>query len=317
MKSPRELRPRNGLACNKALDARSDRRRLQSLLVQANHLTPRRRGLRGAKAMEEEIHLLQKKPVAALNFELDLSINVSYDSGLEVDVPHSHVDEVVTVDPLITNVMAVADTASEPPADDVVVLEPLATEVMTVADTVSAPLTDEVVAVDSLVEAPVGSCLEIAVLDPPANEAVNVVEAAFKPPVDEDVTFTNHFPTYCHHCEDSTWLNLDDHMLAFHKVGHDDEEPSEPPCQRLCTCGRHRIYLASYAPKFGEKPIKSRINKIVIGQRIEPSDIPGLSFWIQTKNGCFVRPHPEDVGTFEHEFFHSDADAGGEYHIFG
>ena len=82
MKSPRELLPRQGLACSKALIARSDRRRVQNLLVQVNQLTPRRRRLRGAKALEEEIYLLQEKPVADLNFEADPPANVSDDSGL-------------------------------------------------------------------------------------------------------------------------------------------------------------------------------------------------------------------------------------------
>ena len=185
---------------------------------------------------------------------------------------------------------------------------------------------------EPIVDAPVDSGLETAVLDPPANgtvdlveaaseppanEAVDLVEAAFEPPDEDFVTFANNFPTYCHQCEDTTWLDLDAHKLAFHKEGKDDEEPSKPPCQRLCTCGRHRIYLASHAPKFGDKPIKSRINKVVTGQRIEPSDIPGLNFWIRTKNDCYVRPHPEDVGTFEHEFLPYDADAGVDDHISG
>ena len=320
MRSPRELRPRKVLACHEALDARGDRRRLRNLRDQVNHLTPLRRRLRGAKALEEEMKLLEAKPIAALDFGSDLSTNTPAESSLEADVLHPPVSKTVTV----------AEVASNPPTIEVVVLEPLATEVMTVADTVSKPLTDEVVAVDPFATEvmtladtafsppaeEVDAVVEAA-LEPPANEAVDLVEAALLPPDEEFVTFANNFPTYCHQCEDTTWLDLDAHKLAFHKEGKDDEEPSEPPCQRLCTCGRHRIYLASYAPKFGDKPIKSRINKVVIGQRIEPNDIPGLNFWIRTKNDCYVRPHPEDVGTFEHEFLPYDVGSGVDDHISG
>ena len=277
MKSPRELHPRQGLACSKALTARSDRRRIQNLLVQVNQLTPRRRGLRGAKAMEEELHLLQEKPVAVLNFEADPPANVSDDSGLEVDVLQPPVDEVVTK----------TKAPLDPPAAEVA-LETPAIEVTTVAAASAGPLADDMVTVDPL-----------------AIEVVTVAGAATKPPADEIVAVVDT-EVYCHICEDHTWLDLESHVLVHFTEGRKDEDPPSEFCPRPCFCSKHRIYLDSYAPKFGDKPISGQIDQVITGNRIDPSTVPGLNFWIETKNKQFVRPDPEDVGSFEHEFLPPD-----------
>ena len=278
MKSPRELRPRKGLACHEALDARGDRRRLQNLRDQVNHLTPLRRRLRNAKALEEEMKLLEVKPVVALDFGSDLSINTPADPGLEADVLHPPVSETVTV----------AEVASNPPATEVVVLEPLATEVMTVADTVSKPLTDEVAAVDPL-----------------ATEVMTLADTAFSPPAEEVVAVVDT-EVYCHQCEDHTWLDLESHALVHFTEGRKEEDPPAASCPRHCTCSKHRIYLDSYAPKFGDEPISGQIDQVIIGNRIDPSNVPGLNFWIETRNKRYVRPDPEDVGSFEQEFLPPD-----------
>ena len=277
MKSPRELRPRKDLACHKALGARSNLRRLQNLRAQVDHLTPRRRDLRSAKALEEEMNLLQEKPVVAFELELDLSINVSDDSGLEVDVLHPPIDEVGMV----------ADAALDHPTNEVA-LEPLTIEVMTVADTAPRFFTNEVVTVDPL-----------------ATEVVTTADTASESPTDE-VTTVVDTEVYCHQCEDHTWLDLESHALAFHGEGRGNEDPPAASCPQQCTCNKHRIYLSSYAPKFGDKPISGKIDKVVTGNRIESSDVPGFNFWIETRNKCLVRPDPEDVHSFEQEFLHSD-----------
>ena len=71
-------------------------------------------------------------------------------------------------------------------------------------------------------------------------------------------------------------------------------------------CGSRAVYYDAYAPPFGEHPISGRISTVVIGQRVDPGDLPGQNFWIIQADNSRIRPHPDDVPSFEQDFLYQD-----------
>ena len=81
-----------------------------------------------------------------------------------------------------------------------------------------------------------------------------------------------------------------------------EDNPPLPECQRLCDCDRHPVYYDSFAPSFGDNPVSGQIDGVYIGQRVEPGDFPGHTFWIRQGDRSYVRPDPSDVYAFEQQY---------------
>ena len=88
-------------------------------------------------------------------------------------------------------------------------------------------------------------------------------------------------------------------------LGHslDKDTSSLPKCSRPCDCGKKPIYYGNFAPSFGDNPVSGRISDTFIGPRVDPSDFPGKTYWIQQGDGSYLRPDPSDVYYFEQHFY--------------